>query len=101
MPPSKFIYNGVGYDFPKYTPNGTDNVIANGQTITIPKAKYFAAQMLATAESGMISQELNSTYEGGSQSSSAVLVPAFQSWPYPAGGDLVFPFFYTNTSVNY
>ncbi|KAF2099507.1 glycoside hydrolase [Rhizodiscina lignyota] len=49
----------------------------------------------------MASTALNSSYADGSSGSSAVLVPAFQSWPYPAGGDLVFPFFYTNETVNY
>lgn len=57
--------------------------------------------MLASAESGMSSTTLNSSYADASTGSGAVLVPAWWSWPYPSGGDLVFPFYYTNHSTDY
>lgn len=100
MPPSEFIYNGVRYNFPTYKSTGNDNVISSGQTVKA-QGKYFASYMLASSETSSANTALNSTYADGSTGSSAVLVPAFQSWPYPAGGDLVFPYFYTNETINY
>ena len=49
----------------------------------------------------MAAGTLNATYSDGSTTSGQVLVPAWWSWPYPAGGDLVFPYYYTNESINY
>jgi alpha-L-fucosidase len=57
--------------------------------------------MLAASETGMAQGTINSTYSDGSMSSSAVLVPAWWSWPYPTGGDLVFPYRLTNESVDW
>jgi alpha-L-fucosidase len=99
--PHDFIYNGFNYQFPQYRAAGNDNVIALGQTITVPRSKYFSVQMLAASESGIVSGTINATYEDGSTGSGAILVPAWWSWPYPAGGDLVFPYYLTNSSVNY
>lgn len=57
--------------------------------------------MLAASESGLGEGTLNATFSDNSTSSSAVLVPAWWSWPYPTGGDLVFPYRLTNESVDY
>jgi alpha-L-fucosidase len=57
--------------------------------------------MLAASESGMSSGTVNATYADNSTSSSAVLVPAWWSWPYPTGGDLVFPYRLTNETVDW
>ncbi|KAF2111424.1 glycoside hydrolase superfamily [Lophiotrema nucula] len=44
---------------------------------------------------------VNVTFADNSTSSGAVLVPAWWSWPYPTGGDLVFPYRLTNESVDW
>src|SRR6266511_5744391 len=101
MPDSSFIYNGFNYTFPTYKPAGNDNVLAEGQTIKIPRSRYFSVRMLAASETGLAAGTINATYADGNTTSSQVLVPTWWTWPYPAGGDLIFPFYYTNTTVNY
>lgn len=100
MPPKTFHYGGINYEFPEYNASGLDNVHALGQEIQLPKSKYLSVQILAAAQSGMASGTINATYADGSTSSSAILVPPWWS-QFPPGGDLVFPYFLTSTSVNY
>jgi alpha-L-fucosidase len=57
--------------------------------------------MLAASENGLAQGTINATFSDNSTSSSAVLVPAWWSWPYPTGGDLVFPYRLTNESVDW
>jgi alpha-L-fucosidase len=101
MPPPEFIYNGFNYTFPCYRAVGNDNVLAQGQTIEVPRGKYFSVQMLAAAETGLAAGFVNDTYADWSSSSGQVLVPAWWSWPYPAGGDLIFPYYYSNKTVDF
>jgi alpha-L-fucosidase len=101
MPPPTFYYEGFNYEFPEYKAAGNDNVIALGQTVNVPRGKYFSVQMLAASESGMGSGTINATYSDGTISSGAVLVPAWWSWPYPTGGDIVLPYYLTDESINY
>jgi alpha-L-fucosidase len=62
MPPPEFIYNGFNYTFPCYRAVGNDNVLAQGQTIEVPRGKYFSVQMLAAAETGLAAGFVNDTY---------------------------------------
>ena len=101
LPPSNFVYNGINFTFPTYKSAGNDNVLSLGQTIDVPRGKYFSVQMLASCENGLASGFINATYSDNSTSSSPVLVPAWYNWPYPAGGDIILPYYFTNTSVNY
>ncbi|KAH8433485.1 uncharacterized protein LDX57_011119 [Aspergillus melleus] len=101
LPPSSFTYGGITYNFPTYNTSGPDNVLAQGQKITIRNSKYLSVHMLAASESGMASGTINATYADGSTASAPVLVPAWWSWPYPAGGDLIFPYFLGNESIDY
>lgn len=101
MPPSKFQYNGVDFNFPTFNASGYDNLIATGQTIYPPQLRYSSVYMLVSSQSGMAQGTLNATYADGSTSSGAVLVPSWWSWPYPAGGDIIFPYYLTNTTTNY
>lgn len=57
--------------------------------------------MLAASETGIAQGTINASFADNSTSSSAVLVPAWWSWPYPTGGDLVFPYRLTNESVDW
>ncbi|KAA8651388.1 uncharacterized protein ATNIH1004_000270 [Aspergillus tanneri] len=101
MPSSTFIYAGTNYTFPIYHASGNDNVLSQGQEIHLPRSKYVSVHILAASESGMASGTLNATYSDGSTSSTQVLIPAWWSWPHPAGGDLVFPHFQTPDAVDY
>lgn len=101
MPPSSFQYNGVNFDFPTFNATGYDNLISTGQTIYPPQLQYSSVYMLASSQSGMAEGTLNATYADGSSTSGAVLVPSWWSWPYPAGGDIIFPYYLTNETINY
>jgi alpha-L-fucosidase len=57
--------------------------------------------MMASCENGLASGFINATYSDNSTSSSPVLVPAWWSWPYPAGADIILPYSYTNQTINY
>ncbi|KAI0769990.1 glycoside hydrolase superfamily [Fomes fomentarius] len=101
IPPSTFVYSGFNYSFPEYRAAGNDNLIAVGQHIPVPHGKYLSVAILAASESSIASSTINASYADGSQSSDAILVPAWWNWPYPAGGDIVLPYRFTNTTVDY
>lgn len=101
LPPQNFIYDGINFTFPQYNESGNDNVLALGQTIQVPQGKYFSVQMLASCENGLASGFIIATYSDGSTSQSPVLVPAWYNWPYPAGGDIILPYYLTNMTINY
>lgn len=101
MPGAKLSFSGITFDFPQYAEAGNDNVLGQGQTITPPKGKYAAISMLAAAETAIATGTINATYADGSNTSSALLVDPFWGWPYPFGGDVIFPYFYNNESIDY
>jgi alpha-L-fucosidase len=101
LPPSNFIYNGINFTFPTYKNSGNDNVLALGQTVQVPEGRYLSVHMMASCENGLASGFINATYSDNSTSSSPVLVPAWYSWPYPAGGDIILPYYYTNETANF
>jgi alpha-L-fucosidase len=101
MPPETFAYGGINYKFSSYNATGFDNILVKGQTIDIPRGKYFSYQMLAASESGMASGSVTAKYADGSSTDGPLLVPAWWSWPYPAGGDLVFSCYLTEKETNY
>lgn len=101
IPSSEFVYYGLNYEFPRYKAGENDNAIAAGQTITIPRGRYVSAHLLAASESGIAQGTLNATFSDNSTSSAPVLVPAWWSWPYPTGGDFVFPYRLTGESVDW
>jgi alpha-L-fucosidase len=98
LPPQNFIYEGINFTFPQYNTSGNDNVLALGQTAQVPQGRYFSVQMLASCENGRFRK---CTYSDGSTSSSPVLVPARYNRPYPAGGDIILPYYLTNMTINY
>lgn len=101
IPPPNFTYTGLNYNFPKYNASGFDNLVAAGQTVSIPRGRYLSVHMLAASENGIAQGSINATFSDNTTSSSAVLVPAWWSWPYPTGGDIVFPYRLTNESVDW
>ncbi|KAJ5100074.1 hypothetical protein N7532_007075 [Penicillium argentinense] len=101
IPPERFVYGGTNYRFAAYNESGHDNLLVKGQEIPVPRSKYFSYQMLAASESGMASGSVTAKYADGSSTTGPLLVPAWWSWPYPAGGDLVFSSFLTENTTNY
>ncbi|KAI5193504.1 glycoside hydrolase [Aureobasidium subglaciale] len=101
LPDSNFTYAGVNYIFPQYKQTGDDNVLAQGQIVTPSQGRYSSISMLVAAESAVATGYVNVTYTDNTTSSSPILVDPFWSWPYPYGGDIVFPYYLTNSSVDY
>lgn len=101
LPEANFTYSGVNYIFPQYKTSGNDNVLAQGQIITPPKGRYFALHMLAAAETAIATGTVNATYADNSTSSGPILVDPFWAWPYPYGGDIIFPYYLSNSSIDY
>lgn len=101
MPPETFSYGGFNYRFSAYNASGYDNMLVKGQEIQVPRARYFSYQMLAASETGMASGSVKAKYADGSTTTGPFLVPAWWSWPYPAGGDLVFSYFLTEEDANF
>lgn len=102
LPAENFTYGGVSFMFPQYQPNNnSDNVLAQGQMLNVSPGRYFGVHMLAAAESAIATGYVNATYADGTTSSAPVLVDPFWDWPYPYGGDIIFPYHLTNESVDY
>ena len=101
LPPSNFTYGGVNFIFPQYRESGDDNVLAQGQILKPSRGRYFSVHMLAAAEAAIATGFVNATYSDGTTTSGPVLVDPFWDWPYPYGGDLVFPYYLTNSTVDY
>jgi alpha-L-fucosidase len=102
LPAESFTYGGVDFIFPQYQENnGSDNVLAEGQTLNITSGRYIGVHMLTAAESAIATGFVNATYADGSTTSGAVLVDPFWAWPYPYGGDIIFPYHLTNETVDY
>jgi alpha-L-fucosidase len=57
--------------------------------------------LFAASESDHISTHLTASYSDGTNSTAAVLVGAWWSWPYPLGGDVVMPWFWSNQSADF
>lgn len=102
LPAENFTYGGVDFIFPRYQENnGNDNVLAEGQTLNVTSGRYIGVHMLAAAESAIATGSVSATYSDGSTTSGAVLVDPFWAWPYPYGGDIIFPYHLTNETVDY
>lgn len=101
LPPSTFVYAGINYSFPEYDETKNDNIRCSGQNVTVVRGRYSTMCLLASSQSGTASGNIIAHYVDGSSHASAILVPSWWSWPYPVGGDVVFPYFLTNSSINY
>lgn len=101
LPQTNFTYSGVNYIFPQYNKSGNDNVLAQGQTITPPKGRYCSIHMLAAAETAIATGMVNATYADNTTTSGQVLIDPFWAWPYPYGGDIIFPYYLSNSSIDY
>lgn len=102
LPAENFTYGGVEFIFPQYQAgNNSDNVLAQGQMLNVTRGRYVGVHMLAAAESAIATGYVNATYADGTSTSGPVLVDPFWDWPYPYGGDIIFPYYFTNSTVDY
>lgn len=101
LPETNLTYSGVNYIFPEYKETGNDNVLAQGQVLAPPKGRYFSIQMLAAAEDAVASGNVTAMYSDNTTASGSILVDPWWAWPYPYGGDLIFPYYLTNSSIDY
>ncbi|KAM0716787.1 hypothetical protein Q7P37_008232 [Cladosporium fusiforme] len=101
LPASNLTYSGVKYDFPQYQESGDDNVLAQGQILAPEKGRYISVHMLAAAESAIATGFVNTTYSDNSTASTPILVDPYKDWPYPYGGDIIFPYSLTNSSLDF
>ena len=101
LPPSNFTYSGVNFMFPQYKQTGNYNVLAQGQVLSPARARYLSMHMLAAAETAIATGFVTATYSDNTTTSGPVLVDPFWDWPYPYGGDIIFPYYLTNSSIDY
>lgn len=101
LPVSDLIYGGVDFTFPQYTQNGSDNVLAQGQLLNVTPGRYVGMHMLAAADSAIATGFVNATYADGTTTSDPVLINPYIDWPYPYGGSIIMPYYYSNSSVDY
>ncbi|KUI62553.1 Tissue alpha-L-fucosidase [Cytospora mali] len=102
LPAENFTYGGVDFIFPQYQANnGSDNVIAQGQPLDVPLGRYVGVHMLSAAHHAIATGYVNATYADGSTTSGAVLVDPFWAYTFPYGGDIIFPYYLTNQTIDY
>ncbi|KAF1963913.1 hypothetical protein BU23DRAFT_548166 [Bimuria novae-zelandiae CBS 107.79] len=107
LPPEKLSYGGLDFVFPQYDPGGGyDNVLAQGQVLDIYRGSYLAIHMLLAAENAVATGTVTANYADGSTATSSVIAFPWWSWssvwsPWHYAGDLVFPFHFTNTTIDF
>jgi alpha-L-fucosidase len=101
LPPSSFTYSGINYTFPQYKSSGNDNVLCAGQNLSVPIERYSGLCILTASQSGQASGSIQAHYADGTTISRPVLVSPWWSWPYPSGGDIVFPHYLSKSGVDY
>ncbi|KAI0150801.1 glycoside hydrolase family 29 protein [Xylariaceae sp. FL1272] len=98
---------GIAYSFPGYLGSSNpDNVISNGQTIRIPPScsgNAFSVSFLIAGDVEFSTVSGNATfqYSDGSNSSYEIRTLAWYSWLTLNRGEIVFPYRFTNKSVNW
>ncbi|KAI1258762.1 glycoside hydrolase family 29 protein [Xylariaceae sp. FL1019] len=96
---------GIVYSFPgDLGPGNADNVISNGQTITIPASctgNTFSVSFLIAGdvEFSTVSGNVTFQYNDGSNSSYEMRTLAWYSWLTLNRGEIVFPYRFTNEGV--
>ncbi|HEY5001838.1 MAG TPA: alpha-L-fucosidase [Ktedonobacteraceae bacterium] len=71
--------NGVPYLFPNYAANANDNVVALGQSITLPQGQYQQASLLTASSYGPTSGTITVHYTDGSTSIATLNSPDWYS----------------------
>ncbi|KAH6684291.1 putative alpha-L-fucosidase [Halenospora varia] len=93
---------GTTYLFPGYQgENVSDNVIMSGQTISIPKAQYFSAQLLMAADYASTAANVTFGYSDGTSETKEVRSEPFYSFLTIYKGEIVMPSYFTNNDTNF
>jgi len=91
LPAENFTYAGVEFSFPQYTQGrGNDNVLAQGQTLAVPRGRYVGIHMLAAAETAIATGSVTAVYGDGTTSSGSFLVDPFWDWPVSELHSIIF-----------
>ncbi|KAI5859959.1 glycoside hydrolase family 29 protein [Durotheca rogersii] len=91
------------YSFPGYAgPAAPDNVICDGQTVTVPGGSYFSASFLISGDSELatLSGNVSFAYADGGTSSYELRSLGWFSFLTVNRGELMFPSRFTATGVN-
>jgi len=104
--PAGGIYNskrtGASYLFPGYQgKNVSDNVIMAGQTIDVPEASYFSAQMLIAADLASTAVNVTFLYTDGSSSLSEVRSEPYFNFLTIYKGEIIMPSYFTSNDTNF
>ena len=68
MPPSQLSLGGVNFDFAQI--GDSDSVLAQGQSVDVPKGRYIGVQALVAADLGIVEGTFEMSYDDGSTSTS-------------------------------
>jgi alpha-L-fucosidase len=71
--------NGIPYLFPNYAANANDNVVALGQSITLPQGQYQQASLLTASSYGPTSGTITVHYTDGATSTATLSSPDWYS----------------------
>ncbi|HEY3716261.1 MAG TPA: alpha-L-fucosidase [Jatrophihabitantaceae bacterium] len=97
LPSGSVNVGGVPYEFPTTTGTGqNDNVVALGQTITLPSGHYLSGYLLAASTYGSTGGGATVHYTNGTTSSGTASAP---DW-YTGNGAIVAPYRYSPTGTD-
>jgi alpha-L-fucosidase len=91
LPSGGIVVDGVPFTFPSAAAGAKNNIVAMGQTVTIPRGKYQAAHFLASGSYGMASGTATVHYADGGTTTASLGGP---DW-YSSSGAISAAFRYT------
>ncbi|KAF2430681.1 glycoside hydrolase [Tothia fuscella] len=91
-------FDGFGSAYPaQYIPSPNFTLRTN---LPLTPGKYSSLCKLASSQYGQASGNIIAHYNGSSDIR-PVLIPSWRNWPYPSGGNIVFPYYLTASGINY
>jgi alpha-L-fucosidase len=83
MPAGRVVVDGVPYTFPSAAAGAKNNIVAMGQTITMPKGRYHAAHFLVAGSYGMAAGTATVHYADGGTTTASLSGPDWYSGSGP------------------
>jgi serine/threonine protein kinase len=94
---SSITVNGIPYQFPTIAPGTNDNIVAFGQTISLPSGHYQQANLLMASTWGPVAGTITIQYTDGSNSTTNLTVP---DWLYGSTPDLRTSYRYSPNGID-
>jgi alpha-L-fucosidase len=91
LPTGSITVDGVPFAFPSAAPGVTNNIVAMGQRLDLPRGRYHSAHFLVASSYGMASGQATVHYADGGTTTTALAGP---DW-YSGGGAIAAPFRYS------